>query len=264
MKMTDNRRAFLAALGCSLALFTGCATTSSSDNTDSAPASGALNDQTDEALSFEESLYFDEEVVSETEVYDPLEGLNRAIFGFNDFAYRFVLGPIGDGYDTIMPDPAQEGISNFFHNLATPVRGVSSLLQGKIERAHEEVNAFVINSTVGLAGINRPAKESHEPPAEDLGQTLGTWGFGQGPYLVLPLLGPTTLRDGVGRIGAWFLNPIHYVEDDEARLILGITPVINELPENSERYEELREAAVDPYSALRDAYLKSREHAVEE
>jgi phospholipid-binding lipoprotein MlaA len=164
-----------------------------------------------------------------------------------------------------MPDPAQSGISNFFENLSMPVRAVSSILQGKGDRAAKEVGAFLLDSTVGIAGIRRPSEDvfGEEIPPEDFGQTLGAWGVSSGPYLVLPLLGPSTLRDFAGDLGDFVLDPVYYVEDWEIRWGARGTEFINALPERIELYEELDDAAVDPYIALRNAYLQNRRRAVE-
>jgi phospholipid-binding lipoprotein MlaA len=255
-----------------LLFFGGCATGGSSEGTPTAPPTTALTSsdrqgaaEDAEELSFEESLYFDEDPATERIItYDPFEGFNRAMFSFNDAAFRYVLTPVGRGYDAVVPDLAQKGIGNFFYNLGAPARMVSALLQGKPKLAGQELGGFLANSTVGIGGLLRPSDEIFEEPLpeEDLGQTFGSWGIEQGPYLVLPLLGPTTLRDGVGRVGEIWLSPYHYMKDEDLTYSLRLLELTNELPGLSEQYEDMREASVDPYTALRDAYLKYRAQAV--
>ena len=262
-------RPTLALLALSTVVFCGCATHQGSDpETASVPPPGGATTAAPaapgEETSFEESRDYGD-ATTPAPANDPLEGLNRAIFGFNDVLTRYLLSPIAKVYTAIMPDPVETGIGNFFHNLGMPVRGVSALLQGKPERAGGEVRNFVVDSTVGLAGLMRPSARMFEPLApEDLGQTLGAWGVGSGPYLVLPVLGPSTLRDTVARFGEWYLDPVRYVEDYEARLAFRLTDVVNELPDLTARYEQLKEASVDPYLAMRNVYLQLRQRAVEE
>lgn len=257
-----------------LTLLSGCASTSPAGGTPAAPPTTAMTSSDREGaaedaaeLTFEESLYYDDEPVGPVVVvYDPLEGFNRTMFAFNDVAFRYVLTPVGRGYDYVMPDIAQKGVGNFFYNLGAPVRMVSALLQGKPKLAGQELGGFLANSTVGIGGLLRPSDSIFEKPLpeEDLGQTLGYWGIGQGPYIVLPILGPTTLRDGVGRVGEIWLSPYYYMDDEDLSYPLRILEITNELPGLSEQYEQLREASVDPYVALRDAYLKLRAQAVKQ
>ncbi len=219
----------------------------------------------DTPLSFEEELFYGEPNSEEVTVWDPIEPVNRAIFSFNDVVYSVILDPIGQGYDYITPELVQSAISNFFSNLRMPERLVSSALQGKGKRAAEEVGAFLINTTAGVGGLGTPAEEVFgKIPSEDLGQTFAVWGIDNGPFVVLPLLGPTTPRDFAGDVGGSFLDPINYIDDDELRWTARGVEFINELPGRIRLYNNVKDAAVDPYSSLRDAYLSNRRKAIQE
>ena len=201
-------------------------------------------------------------------VSDPLETMNRAIMAFNDQTYRLVLRPVSHGYVAITPTPVRRGLDNFFTNLNFPDRLVSDLLQGQPKRAAQETGKFLINSTVGLLGLFRvsdqvPALVGVHPG--DLGETFGVWGLGQGPFLMLPVLGPSTLRDSIGQVGDWELNPVgwyvfHKIHGyswewtGSGQLVF----FIDTLPGLVKNYDSLHQAAVDPYIALRNAYLQYR------
>jgi phospholipid-binding lipoprotein MlaA len=212
-------------------------------------------------------IFFEKEKEEETvQVADPLQLWNRAMFHFNDKLYFWALKPVARGYRAVVPTPARRGARNFLYNLATPVRIVSSLLQGKGRTASAELTRFLINSTVGILGLGNPAKRWPElnPSEEDLGQTLGTYGIGNGFYLVWPILGPSTLRDSVGMVGDWFLKPISYVEPTEAYLGVRAYEIVNDASFQIGDYESLKDAAIDPYVALRNAYIQNRKKKVEE
>jgi phospholipid-binding lipoprotein MlaA len=218
--------------------------------------------------SFDEGLDFfsedtDEEVM---QIADPLSSWNRAMFQFNDKLYFWALKPLAMGYKAVIPTPVRTGIKNFFHNLTMPIRMVSCLLQGKGRAASAELSRFLINSTVGVLGLGDPAKRWPElnTSVEDLGQTLGRYGIGNGFYIVWPFLGPSTLRDSVGMVGEWFLNPVSYVEPNETYLELRAVDTINKTSFKVGDYESLKEAAIDPYIALRNAYIQHRKKQVEE
>ncbi|GAA6136768.1 hypothetical protein NBRC116583_05150 [Arenicella sp. 4NH20-0111] len=147
---------------------------------------------------------------------DPLEGLNRSIYSFNTTADRLVLRPIAKGYDAVLPKPAKTGVSNFFSNLGEPISAVNNLLQGKVDRALGNTYRFVVNSTIGVLGLFDVAKhQGVNKTPEDLGQTLAVWGVKPGPYLMLPFLGPTNLRDGIGRsVSSAVYYPINEISDN--------------------------------------------------
>jgi phospholipid-binding lipoprotein MlaA len=220
----------------------------------------------------EEDL-FTEDVAPNSRIYDPLEAVNRYTFEFNDLVYSYVLQPVANGYTAITPDPVEVGASNFFSNLKFPVRLVGNLLQGRLKGAWVETGRFAINSTIGLAGFMTPADkmESFAPiKPEDVGQALGSWGIGEGPYLILPLLGPSNLRDLGGLIGDRAVNPLKEPFslindwDWEWRLALSGSEFIATSPAILERYKQLKGNAIDPYSSLKNSFTQYRRGAVAE
>jgi phospholipid-binding lipoprotein MlaA len=140
---------------------------------------------------------------------DPWEGFNRKVYAFNDGLDRVIVRPIAVGYDKIMPDPFQRGVGNFYRNLDAPVTLLSQLLQGKFKQSLDSLSRFVMNSTIGLLGFFDVATKFGIPfYNEDLGQTLATWGYTDSRYLVLPIFGPSTFRDGFGRLTDSFIHPV--------------------------------------------------------
>ena len=164
-----------------------------------------------------------DEVPQETSIYDPIEPFNRVMFQFNDNLYFVVLKPVARGYSFLVPVKVRVGVRRFFSNITTPIRLVNSLLQFRLKSAGIELSRFAINTTIGLAGFMDPARErwklfKHE---EDLGQTLGLFGAGPGLYIVWPVVGPSSMRDTVGMVGDFFLNPTSYISpDDQGDLVL--------------------------------------------
>jgi len=220
-----------------------------------------------ESLESDLDVFSNEETEEEAvQVADPLEHWNRAMFHFNDKLYFWLLKPVSRGYKAVIPTPVRSGVRNFFHNLTAPIRMVSALLQGKGRKASAELTSFLVNSTVGVLGVGNPAKRWPElsPSEEDLGQTLATYGIGDGFYIVWPILGASTLRDSVGMVGDWFLNPVSYVEPIEASLEIRVGEIVNNTSFRIGDYESLKEAAIDPYIALRNAYIQNRKKKVGE
>ncbi len=198
-------------------------------------------------------------------VPDPLESWNRGVFVFNDAMLDYVARPAYKGYAYVTPRFLRTGLKNMFRNLLFPVRFVNNLLQGKGKAAGVEMSRFVLNTTAGLGGFFDVAK-SHKPivpvDAEDLGQTFGVWGMGEGFYIVWPLLGPSTARDSVGKVGDHFLDPITYVSPWELSLGLSAGRTFNELDDILDLYDEMKRSAIEPYSATRDAYVQYRRSKV--
>ncbi|MDL2216802.1 VacJ family lipoprotein [Desulfovibrio sp. OttesenSCG-928-M14] len=193
---------------------------------------------------------------------DPLEGWNRAMFTFNDAVIEYAARPLYKGYEYVTPEFFREGLSNFFYNASFPVRFVNNLLQGRPKAAGVEMSRFILNSTAGLGGFFNPAKY-HKPivtvETEDMGQTFGVWGFGEGCYIVWPLLGPSTVRDSFGMVGDFFLDPSTYVEGHwEIAWGLKAVRIFNDLDEVLNLYDSLKQGAVEPYSSVRDAYVQYR------
>jgi phospholipid-binding lipoprotein MlaA len=191
---------------------------------------------------------------------DPLEAINRPVFSFNMTADRYVLRPVAKTYAAVVPSAVRTGIYNFFENLFYPTVIVNDLLQGKFVQASRDTARFVMNSTYGLAGFLDPATMvGLEKNNEDLGQTLGRWGVGEGWYLMLPILGPTTNRDLIGRVGDNWTDPLQYVESIETgeRIVLtGIQAI-----DGRSRllyFDAILEQQFDPYVFMRTAYLERR------
>ncbi len=190
---------------------------------------------------------------------DPLEGVNRAIFAVNDVADRFVIRPIAWTYGTVAPDPVKRSMRNFFRNLGSPVRFVNDVLQFTFEDAGVTVARFGINTTVGVLGLFEVAEGwglAHHPA--DFGQTLHSYGVGSGPYIVIPLLGPSTLRDGVGTAVDIFFDPLTYTLDTYPRLGVTAANAIVRREQLIEPLDDLRENSIDYYAALRSAYFQDR------
>ncbi len=194
-------------------------------------------------------------------IADPLEPFNRAMFQFNDKLYFWVLKPVAQGYKKVVHEDVRVVVKNFFTNAAFPVRFVNCLLQGNITGAAGEVGRFALNTLVGFGGLFDPASEkeinlaSHK---EDLGQTLGVYGIGQGFYIHWPLFGPSSPRDTVGMVGDGFLNPFSYLNDWYESAGVRSFDMINDTSFRIGDYETLKKAAFDPYVAVRDAYVQYR------
>jgi phospholipid-binding lipoprotein MlaA len=230
------------------------------------PSPGSEDDSNEDFIDDELDEFDDEFEEKKVKVSDPLEPWNRAMFHFNDKLYFWILKPISRGYRAVIPKPARVCVKNFFHNLTTPIRMVNSLLQGKVSAAGAELGRFIVNSTVGILGFGNPARHypSLNPVDEDLGQTLGTYGIGNGPYIVWPILGPSTLRDSIGLAGDWFLNPVSYVEPTEKSLGIKGYEIVNETSLRIGEYESIKKASLEPYVAFRNGYIQYRRKKVEE
>lgn len=208
---------------------------------------------------------------SAEEISDPLEPINRGIFWFNDKADIYVLEPVARGYDFVTPQPVQNSFSNFFDNLRFPVNLVSDLIQFKFGQAATHTGRFLINSTFGLAGFFDPAKElGLNKHYEDLGVALGYHGVPPGPYIVIPLLGPSNLRDAVGRIGQAFLDPTYYLEtygvyeDTALAIAAGKTALdaINTRASLLDAVESAKDASLDYYLFTQSAYHQLRQNHI--
>jgi len=192
---------------------------------------------------------------------DPWEGFNRKAFAFNDGLDKIVR-PIAVGYDRIMPDPFQRGVGNFFRNLDAPVTFVNQVLQGKFKESGYSVGRFLLNSTVGLLGFFDVATKIGMPfYNEDLGQTLATWGYYDSRYLLLPIFGPSTFRDGVGRVTDSFYHPVGRVFHGNNRWGLWAFRGIDLRARYLEQDAELQQA-YDPYVLMRDVWLQNRQYKI--
>jgi len=198
---------------------------------------------------------------------DPWEGFNEKMFWFNrEVVDRFVLKPVATAWDFVLPNPVQQGVHNFFDNLAVVRRVVNNLLQAKFRGAGTETIRFTINSTMGLAGFFDIAKDGFgiEQSDEDTGQTFGVWGAGPGPYLVLPFLPPLTVRDGIGYAFDVAMTPYIYFIPWYASFAGTFTDTVNERSLNLDRFERVAETTVDLYGAVRNAYLQRRAAAIKQ
>ncbi len=198
---------------------------------------------------------------------DPLEGINRGVYKFNDVADRAIIKPVATVYKKVTPTPIRKGFNNFFNNLGSITTVLNDLLQFKFAHAFTDAGRFVINTTFGLAGFIDVAGMDNIPNRkEDFGQTLGYWGVGNGAYLVLPLIGPSTVRDAGGfAIDRMTSDPITYTHNiGEIRLHnqLRIAQLIDTRTELLDAGDLVDNASLDPYSFMRDAYLQRRESLV--
>ncbi len=199
-------------------------------------------------------------------IADPIEPFNRAMFHFNDKLYFWVLKPVAQGYNKVVPKAPRVGVKNFFSNLKFPIRFVSRLLQADLSGATTELGRFAVNTVWGVGGLLDPAsgKQLNIPKKEaDLGQTLGVYGLGQGFYIVWPILGPYSARDSIEIVGDYFLHPVNYITPWYDSLAVSVYEKVNDTSLRIGDYEFFKEAAIDPYVALRDAYTQYRQKMVE-
>ena len=197
---------------------------------------------------------------------DPLESFNRAIYKFNDVADGAVIKPISKGYKNIAPTFVVKGVNNFFNNIRDVVTVINELLQGKIEYAANDAGRILVNSTIGLLGfVDVHSMNGGERRKEDFGQTLGYWGVGQGAYLVLPFIGPSTTRDAVGFVtDTLAFDPISYINNVRGRNQVRILQFIDARTELLNASAIMDQASLDPYAFQRDAYLQYREALVKD
>ena len=196
--------------------------------------------------------------------YDPLEPFNDKVFEFNRGFDRVLLKPVAQGYAAVVPPPVQTGIHNAVENLDVVRKVVNNVLQGKPATAGREAARFVLNSTLGVAGLFDVAEKMGLAPADqDMGITLGLHGLGHGAYLVLPLLPPTTVRDGVGTVADSLMNPLRWLTPDYVPLSITGVGLVNTRARNMEAFEQL-ERSIDPYGAVRNAYLQIRRRKLEQ
>jgi len=264
------------------------------DQSQSAPEGESIVSNADKAAVADDSGEFDAEEADFDEfedefgddavaaVSDPLGGYNRFMTGFNDKLYFFLLKPVATGYRWVMPEFVRKGVNNFFKNLYFPVRLINNVLQLKFKNAGEETLRFATNSTIGMLGLWDPAKAwfGLQAHPEDFGQTLGVWGIGPGPHIVLPVLGPSNLRDAIGLAPTWvYLNPANNLanasgwagleaaddlEKTETKTGILALEKVNYTSLHIGEYENLKKDAIDFYPFLRDIYEQNRQKEIEE
>jgi len=210
-----------------------------------------------------------EKVKRSTEIADPLEPINRLIFGINDILDKILIEPVAKTYKAIVPTPARNGVQNFIRNLETPLIVANSLLQGKFGDAGVATARFFINTTVGIGGLVDVAKSSGLTyKSEDFGQTLATWGFGDGFYIVLPILGPSSFRDGIGLAADTYADPVRIIADNTGKEWIYYTRAGLEGVDYRSRMitaiDDLRRNSLDYYAAARSAYGQKRASLIDD
>jgi phospholipid-binding lipoprotein MlaA len=194
---------------------------------------------------------------------DPWERMNRTTFKVNDAVDRAITKPIAKAYVKVTPLPVRTGVSNFMDNLTYPVTIANDLLQLKMKPFGQDIARLVLNTTVGIGGIFDPASRvGLQKNDQDLGMTFGHWGAKPGPYFVIPILGPSDVRDGLGRVGGIWLTPTHYIRNNYISYPLWGIELVDA------RYrlldaEKLLDGVYDRYAFLRNAYLQRREFLIE-
>ena len=203
---------------------------------------------------------------AEIKVSDPIEPVNRGVFWFNDKLYRYIAKPFSSAYKFVLPELARKGIRNAYENIRFPVRFVNHTLQGRLDRTAQETGRFLVNTTAGVGGLMKPADKIPalaDIPKSDTGQTFAKWGIPHGPYLVFPVLGPSSCRDLVGTAGDTALNPVAwlgFVFGGAAWTTAVSAPSgAHSLPDQMDRYDAATKDALDPYIAARTGYIQYRE-----
>ena len=211
-----------------------------------------------------------QEEESDVQISDPWEPFNQKMFTFNLKVDEYALRPVAKAYDAILPDAAQRGVGRFFRNLGVVERFANNLFQGKFPRAGQEVGRFLVNTTMGCAGFLDVADSvfGWQEHPEDFGQTLAVYGVDNGPYLVLPFLGPSTVRDVTGAAVDGALNPMNYfLSTLQVFAIKGgiqVASVVNFRSMNLDLFENIQSSSVDMYGAVQDGYVQRREQLIKE
>ena len=241
----------LAALALALAFLYGCAATPTADQ-------DAAVEGEDDPLG---ELYGEEE--EDDGANDPLEIPNRFIFAINGMLDFVILKPVAHTYNFWVPDPVRESIGNFLKNISSPVILANDLFQGEFDRAESTLSRFAINTTAGFLGFFDPATDwGYERHTEDFGQTLATYGTGEGFYLMLPLLGPSSARDGTGKVVDIFLDPLTYLAPQNVRLARFAADGVQFRADNYDTIEDLERDSLDFYAAVRSVWRQNREYEI--
>jgi len=212
----------------------------------------------------------DDEIATEiglemNDIADPLEPWNRMMFSFNDMFYSWAFRPFVKAYTRVVPKPFRVAGRNFFRNLGMPVTLVNTLLQGKIKAAGIVTARFCMNTTAGVLGfVDVAQRRGLRRRSEDLGQTLGVYGLGDGFYIVWPFMGPSSLRDTVGSVGDGFLDPLYYIHASELKFAVSSYKYMNDNSFDVERYEAFKQESVDAYSAIKSAYYQHRNEKIQQ
>lgn len=253
----------------------GCASTgtvpsqSSVNPAIAVPTDYATNQTDAEFINAESGKGFDDDLDADFDdwdapvklIADPFEPINRGVFWVNDKLYFYLFKPVARGYGSIVPRPARVSVSNFFSNVSTPVRVANALLQLNLTNVGTETYRFIVNSTIGVGGLFDPATRvtGIRRTSADFGQTLGKYGFGHGFYLVLPIVGPSSLRDGTGTFVDSFADPVRYAGlATEDVILVRVLDSTNRLSLDRDTYEGIKRDTIDPYLFIRTAYAQRR------
>lgn len=196
---------------------------------------------------------------------DPLEGYNRAMHSFNEAVDQYAIRPVAKGYRYITPDGIRERVGNFSDNLREPINMLNAFLQGDFEQGMVSFWRFTLNSTVGLLGIHDVAASAGlKERREDFGQTMAVWGSGSGPYIVLPIFGPSNGRDALGTVVDWFTDPFTYIVDDTwTRVGIAAGQALVERERLLDPIDDVRETSLDTYTTFKSIYEQHRNAQIE-
>ncbi len=256
----------LFAVGLLALAVSGCAVGRVAAPAENSGKSAVITGQVDSSASHAD----DWDDVAEVQAHDPIEPVNRGVFWFNHQLYTYVAKPFSTAYEFVFPELVRRGIRNAYENVRFPVRFVNHTLQGRLDRTAKETGRFLVNTTAGAGGVMKPADKIPalaDLPKVDTGQTFGKWGVPHGPYLVFPVLGPTSSRDLVGTAGDTVLNPVAWLG-----LLFGgaawTTAVsapsgAHGVPDQMDRYDMATKDALDPYISARTGYMQNRASAVD-
>jgi len=227
--------------------------------------------QASDDSSFDDEFNDEEPIAT---IIDPLSSYNKVMTKVNDYFYINALEPVVNGYAQIFSHEVRSSLHNFFNNLYSPISIVNNLLQFEVVDAAEEIARFALNSTIGIGGLFDPAKTNFnlEAHTEDFGQTLGVWGVGSGFHIVLPLFGPSNLRDSLGIFADYYINPLNRIEDRGHNMIstelesfgIGAAKSLSTASQHKGEYASLKKDAIDLYPFLRDVYEQHRNKVIGE
>lgn len=202
-------------------------------------------------------------VLDEGEVSDPWEGFNRGVYAFNNVVDGVLIKPLAKTYNFVVPRPARKGVTNFLHNLASPANFANAVFQGNSEQSFTILWRFILNSTLGVGGLfDFAGYHGLVASDEDFGQTLAVYGVGPGPYIVLPIIGPSNLRDAVGKVADAFLDPINYLDEEEWIIAHKAAVIIDRRSRTIELTDEVERTSIDPYATFRSGYSQYRENEI--
>ena len=193
---------------------------------------------------------------------DPLEDRNRSIYAFNENLDEAIIEPAADGYAYIIPNFLQKGLNNFFDNINYPITIINQVLQGNIEKSLQDTLRFSVNTSIGIFGLFDPASSMGLPEHdEDFGQTLAVWGVKEGPYLMLPFIGPKTLRSLTGDLTDVLFNPLLNIDDTNLKIKTNLINLLQDRSDLSDLEEEL-DNSFDPYQYIKDSYIQNRKYKI--